>query len=413
MQSSAPVILLSKPARSPLIPQLSWVAGSVAAACHSAPSAFDASRGVTYLSIEIFENIPFGEDTGRANRFRPPVSYSPPAHSTVLAQVPGHACPQIRNAFEGPNALSNVTDASEDCLNLNIARPVGTKAGDSLLVMVFIYGGGFWLGFNHDLRYASDALVRDYRATKFKKPGLEITFFSENHDKAKMEIRQIDVDLVNPVDPFGDVRHARLPVSAPIVSVKLRFRGRVDEEGYHNEIEAPRRLDGRYRFLDEMRLAKLLTGSHGKLYLTEALRVGDDFNKPSSQSRGLIVRRSAHRDERDRKCFKRIGTYEISFWDDWEPEKFPSVESEEESDDEEWVDDEEDEQGGEDVLARGSAGVSDRGSDGESDVRSDTSRVNGLLHKRVKQEDQEVNNGGARMMMRMSRGIRTRWLGRR
>ncbi|KAI0874378.1 acetylcholinesterase [Hypoxylon argillaceum] len=144
-----------------------WVAASaVAAACDSTPSAFDSSRGVTYLGlerngIEIFLNIPFAEDTGGANRFRPPVPYSPPANSTVVAQTPGHACPQTLNALSGPNALSNVNDTSEDCLNLNIARPAGTQAGDALPVMVFIYGGGFWLGFNNDLRYAPDALVRE------------------------------------------------------------------------------------------------------------------------------------------------------------------------------------------------------------------------------------------------------------
>lgn len=144
-----------------------WVAGSaVAAVCHSAPSAFDTSRSVTYLGlerngIEIFLNIPFGEDTGGANRFRPPVPYSPPANSTVLAQAPGHACPQALYASSGPNALSNVTDTSEDCLNLNIARPAGTQAGDALPVMVFIYGGGFWVGFNSDLRYAPDALIHE------------------------------------------------------------------------------------------------------------------------------------------------------------------------------------------------------------------------------------------------------------
>ncbi|KAI1366402.1 acetylcholinesterase [Xylaria arbuscula] len=145
---------------------LRFAGSALAAALHSAPSAFDASRGVTYLGLEwngidIFLNIPFGEHTGGANRFRPPVPYSPPANSTVVAQAPGHACPQTLNALSGPNALSNVNDTSEDCLNLNIARPAGTQAGDTLPVMVFIYGGGFWLGFNNDLRYAPDELVRE------------------------------------------------------------------------------------------------------------------------------------------------------------------------------------------------------------------------------------------------------------
>lgn len=37
---------------------------------------------------------------------------------------------------------------SEDCLNVNIIRPKGTKAGDDLPVLFWIYGGGYELGFN-------------------------------------------------------------------------------------------------------------------------------------------------------------------------------------------------------------------------------------------------------------------------
>lgn len=35
---------------------------------------------------------------------------------------------------------------SEDCLTLNVQRPGGTKAGDNLPVIMFVFGGGFEIG---------------------------------------------------------------------------------------------------------------------------------------------------------------------------------------------------------------------------------------------------------------------------
>ncbi|KAH9901809.1 acetylcholinesterase [Xylariomycetidae sp. FL2044] len=150
-----------------------------ASAAIASPTAYDATRGVTYQGlerdgIEMFINIPFGQDTGGANRFRPPVPFVPAANSTVVAQEEGPACPQALNALTGPNALSNVTFISEDCLNLNVGRPRGTKEGDALPVMVFIYGGGFWVGFDNDLRQAPGGLVQQSVANGM--PVIDVNF---------------------------------------------------------------------------------------------------------------------------------------------------------------------------------------------------------------------------------------------
>lgn len=42
--------------------------------------------------------------------------------------------------------FKTVADGKEDCLTINVQRPVGTKAGDKLPVLFWIFGGGFELG---------------------------------------------------------------------------------------------------------------------------------------------------------------------------------------------------------------------------------------------------------------------------
>jgi carboxylesterase type B len=106
------------------------------------PSAFDSKHNVTYRGIyrsgiDVFLNIPYGQDTGSENRFKPPQAYVPDSGSTILADSSGLACPQD---------VDDMNTISEDCLNLNIGRPSKTSSKDRLPVMVFIYGGGFWVG---------------------------------------------------------------------------------------------------------------------------------------------------------------------------------------------------------------------------------------------------------------------------
>ncbi|CAJ2501411.1 Uu.00g042640.m01.CDS01 [Anthostomella pinea] len=108
----------------------------------------DVKDNVTYVGIsrngvELFLNIPFGQDTGGANRFKPPRPYTPTPGSFVNAQSYGPACPQERTLADPPFQLSNTTNISENCLNLNVARPNGTSDQDRLPVMLYIFGGGF------------------------------------------------------------------------------------------------------------------------------------------------------------------------------------------------------------------------------------------------------------------------------
>ena len=111
-----------------------------------APIVVDSKSDVTYHGvarngIEIFLGIPYGLDTGGPNRFKPPSPHVPRRGTTVNAQSYGSACPQPLGASSPPLGLTNVTHISEDCLNLDVARPSGTCGGAKLPVMVWIHGG--------------------------------------------------------------------------------------------------------------------------------------------------------------------------------------------------------------------------------------------------------------------------------
>jgi hypothetical protein len=107
----------------------------------------DARTNVTYLGIsqngvESFLNIHYGLDTAGAARFAPPVPFIPARNTVINATVKGAACPQPSVPFPGLNGVvDNVTDISEDCLTLRIARPVTLPKHAKLPVMVWIYGG--------------------------------------------------------------------------------------------------------------------------------------------------------------------------------------------------------------------------------------------------------------------------------
>eukprot|EP00927_Polykrikos_kofoidii_P050787 TRINITY_DN4465_c0_g1_i1.p1 TRINITY_DN4465_c0_g1~~TRINITY_DN4465_c0_g1_i1.p1 ORF type:complete len:649 (-),score=70.38 TRINITY_DN4465_c0_g1_i1:36-1898(-) len=87
-------------------------------------------------------NIPYGETTAGANRFRPPKPTTIKWDGARDATAFGYKCPQI--ATPGiPDARSS--NISEDCLNLNIWAPA-TPADKLLPVYVSIYGGGYKYG---------------------------------------------------------------------------------------------------------------------------------------------------------------------------------------------------------------------------------------------------------------------------
>ncbi|KAI1410866.1 carboxylesterase family protein [Hypoxylon sp. FL1857] len=135
-----------------------------AIATPSHPLVVDAKKNVKYQGlsrngVEVFLNIPYGQDTGGANRFKPPRAAVPKPGSTIVAQSYGPACPQALGEGFPPLTLSNVTKISEVCLNLNVARPENLSADARLPVLVYIYGGGFWSGQNGELSTSPDGMI--------------------------------------------------------------------------------------------------------------------------------------------------------------------------------------------------------------------------------------------------------------
>ena len=136
----------------------------LASSALSTPIAVDSRNNVTYNGLtrndlDVFLNIRYAKDTSGENRFKPPRPHHPVSGTTVNATSYGAACPQPPNSFAPPLTLTNITQTSEDCLNLNIVRPNGTQPASGLPVMVFIHGGSFWTGSNHDITTIPDGLV--------------------------------------------------------------------------------------------------------------------------------------------------------------------------------------------------------------------------------------------------------------
>lgn len=113
----------------------------------SSPTVFDEARHIRYrgsrssTGIEHFQNIFYAEDTSGANRFAPPVPVRPAGGAVIDATRPGAWCPQATG--DVLPFTSRVTNISENCLSLRIARPRGTKAAAGLPVMVWLHGGNF------------------------------------------------------------------------------------------------------------------------------------------------------------------------------------------------------------------------------------------------------------------------------
>lgn len=130
------------------------------------PLVIDSSRNVTYEglyrnNIETFLGIPYGQDTSGENRFKPPRLYVPAEGSIIAAQEYGPACPQWygEGSWYPPYTLDDYTSISEDCLSLNVARPIDTSPEANLPVIVYIYGGDLITGQASDSTILPDGLI--------------------------------------------------------------------------------------------------------------------------------------------------------------------------------------------------------------------------------------------------------------
>lgn len=120
--------------------------------------------GSSSAGVDSFKAIPFAQAPIRNLRLKPPQPLTS-GFATLAATKAAPACPQYTAASssspllpsEVSSALSNVTSTlsstapkvdmlqSEDCLFIDVIRPVGTTASSNLPVLFWIYGGG-WQG---------------------------------------------------------------------------------------------------------------------------------------------------------------------------------------------------------------------------------------------------------------------------
>ncbi|KAI4710078.1 hypothetical protein J4E89_005310 [Alternaria sp. Ai002NY15] len=123
-----------------------------------APSPQATVAGVNVLGVESFKGIPYAQPPIDQLRLKPPQPITSSLGKVDGTGIP-KACPQFFFSIDERNIPTNVlgtilnlpllqtvTNAGEDCLTINVQRPAGTKAGDKLPVLFWIFGGGFELG---------------------------------------------------------------------------------------------------------------------------------------------------------------------------------------------------------------------------------------------------------------------------
>ncbi|PFH56087.1 hypothetical protein XA68_17082 [Ophiocordyceps unilateralis] len=113
--------------------------------------------GRSLLGVETFSGIPYADAPVGPLRLRPPQRLSSKiGERRVLGPAP--ACPQMFFSHTQTDPLGGLLSdvirlpflrpigGQEDCLTVTVQRPAGTKAGDNLPVLFWIYGGAFQLG---------------------------------------------------------------------------------------------------------------------------------------------------------------------------------------------------------------------------------------------------------------------------
>ncbi|OTA97448.1 hypothetical protein M434DRAFT_26753 [Hypoxylon sp. CO27-5] len=173
---------------------LSWVVDPVLVVDHAQNLTY---AGSCLDGVEHFQNIFYAEDTSGKNRFAPPVPIKHEEGSFIDATQSGAWCPQgIGDILP---FTSKVTNISENCLSLRIARPKYTPPDAKLPVMVWLHGGGHTLGSASDVLYEPDGLIKqasaDGQPLIFVGINYRLGFFGFATSKALIEAKHTNAGL--------------------------------------------------------------------------------------------------------------------------------------------------------------------------------------------------------------------------
>ncbi|KAJ3537401.1 hypothetical protein NM688_g6694 [Phlebia brevispora] len=122
----------------------------------------------TTNGTERWLGIPFAQPPVGNLRFKAPVAITTPAKGIQNATQFGNACPQL------PSATTFGTQG-EDCLTLNVWRPIATSGSEKLPTLVWFYGGAYMHGGTADPTFEPTRIIE--RSTTTNKP---IIFVSVN-----------------------------------------------------------------------------------------------------------------------------------------------------------------------------------------------------------------------------------------
>ncbi|KJS06031.1 MAG: hypothetical protein VR73_10915 [Gammaproteobacteria bacterium BRH_c0] len=119
-------------------------------------------KGHSSKGVMSFLGIPYGADTGGQNRFLPPKPPEP-WENVRNAEKYGPQCSHQKPPMYGDITkilIYSDLPTSEDCLSLNVWTPdVNTE--EKRPVMVYLHGGGFFMGSSSDRYYEGGNLARE------------------------------------------------------------------------------------------------------------------------------------------------------------------------------------------------------------------------------------------------------------